>query len=93
MSLEIFTLSLPGQSGEWMNLRLPLTALLKHQVGEHTMEDICNVVARSLRWLALGKHPPSRHDNQAWLTSDKKRRRMSGQALPCQAALSQIRED
>ena len=93
VSLEIFTISLPGQSGEWRNLRLPLTALLKHQIGEHTMDDICDVIAWSLRWLALGKHPPSRHDNQAWLSSDAQRKRAVGQALPCKAVLAQIRGD
>ena len=94
VTLEMFTLSLPGQSGEWKSLRLPLTALLKHQIGEHTMEDICNVIAWSLRWLALGKYPPSRHDNQAWEKgSDAKRKGLAGQALPCQAVLAQIRGD
>ena len=93
VSLEIFTMSLPGQSGEWRNLRLPLTALLKRQIGERTMDDICAVIAWSFRRLAPGKHPPSRHDNKAWLTSDKKRKSKVGQALPCHAVLAQMRGD
>eukprot|EP00959_Pyramimonas_sp_CCMP1952_P391318 8200677-Pyramimonas_sp.AAC.1 len=89
----IFIISLPGQSGEWGNLRLPLTALLKRPIGEHAMDDVCDVIAYRFRWSGLGKHPPSRHDNKAWPSSDMKRKCTVGQALPFKAALAQMRGD
>ena len=82
MSLEVFTLSLPGQAGKYRNVRLPITCLFKHQIGEDTMDDICYVIAWSLRWLALGKHPPTRHDGTAWLKEERQRKALAGKDLP-----------
>ena len=94
VTLEVFTLSLPGQAGKYRNVRLPITALFKHQIGEDTMEDICNVIQWSLRWLALGVHPHTRHDGTAWRTTeDRQRKALAGKDLPCKAVLAQIRGD
>ena len=57
------------------------------------MDDICNVIAWSLRWLALGTHPPTRHDGTAWLKEERQREALAGKDLPCKAVLAQIRGD
>ena len=70
-SLQVFSLNLPGLTGDNRTLRIPITALSKKSVAtDDTYEDILAVVAWSLQWAALGKHPSCRHDDKAWQRAD-----------------------
>ena len=66
-SVKCVTLNMPGLSGEFGNLRMPI-ALVEHKyVLKHkTFDDIFAVVAWSLRQCAIGKQPSRRHDNLPW---------------------------
>jgi len=73
-SLQVFSLNLPGLSGEGRNLRVPITALSKKSVATaDTYDDILAVVAWSLQCLALGKYPQCRHDETDWQPADAQR--------------------
>ena len=69
--MQVFSLNLPGLTGDNRTLRIPITALSKKSVATgDTYEDILAVVAWSLQWAALGKHPSCRHDDKAWQRGD-----------------------
>ena len=97
-SVETFSLNLPGQSGTYKPLRLPITSLSRKQVTENTWTDIMEVVAWSLRHAADGSYPVVRHDRPAgcerpWRTDDAKRAKLAGKELPVRAALVEVRGD
>ena len=97
-SIETLSLNLPGQSGAFKQLRLPLVAFAKKQLSEHTWLDICEVLCWSLRALAIGIAPTMRHDNTPWLKSDCWRQRghphrASSPAVGVRAALVEVRAD
>ena len=72
-SVEVVSLNLPGQGGQYKNLRLPVTALSRKLVTDGTWDDIMAVVAWSLQYAAIGKFPTERHNGSPWLPSDVKR--------------------
>lgn len=72
-SVEVVSLNLPGQGGQYKNLRLPVTALSRKLVTDGTWDDIMAVVAWSLQYAAIGKFPAARHNGSPWLPSDVKR--------------------
>ena len=92
-SVEVFSLNLPGQDGEYKPLRIPITALSRKQVSTHTWDDILAVVHWSLVQCASGQWPAARHDGRPWRQSDKKRVRKAGQSLGVRAALVEVRGD
>ena len=97
-SVETFSLNLPGQSGTYKPLRLPITFLSRKQVIAKTWTDIMEVIAWSLRHAADGSCPVVRHDRVAgcerpWRTNDAKRAKLVGKELPVRAALVEVRGD
>lgn len=94
-SVETFSLNLPGQSGVYKTLRLPITALSRKQVTENTWTDVMEVIAWSMRHLANGTRPTTRHDCAEWRQSDSKRAKQAHTApeLPVRAALVEVRGD
>ena len=68
-SLDCVAMSLPGLTGKWRGLRLPITCLNHKQVCYETWLDLMDVITWSLECLALGTHPTSRHDRSPWLPS------------------------
>ena len=92
-SLEVLSMNLPGLTGEFKNLRIPLCGILKEHVGPHTYDDLFDVIKWSLEHLAEGTNPETRHDDlrfERW-TGDASRQ--SGGALPFRAALCEVRGD
>ena len=65
---------------------------LKHTAPE-TFEAIVKVLCWSLRCLASGQHPSSRHDGTPFGKADSKRRPAQGKSLGVQAVLGEIRGD
>lgn len=93
-SIEVFTINLPGQTGEFKKIRILLTGISKKQVvTSKTFNDMMEVVSWSLRHLAIGLHPRTRHDGTPWATSDSKRQRNSGKPLGVRGALVEVRGD
>ena len=97
-SIETLSLNLPGQAGDYKQLRLPMVAFAKKHTCEHTWEDICSVLAWSFQILATGIPPVCRHDGSPWLASDRWRQRghpdrASTPAVPMRAALCEVRAD
>lgn len=91
-------INFPGLTGQWKNLRLPVTALPAKQVGPNTWHDIMGVVGWSFDALATGVSKAQRHDGAVWLTSDKKRNRLNPgrdqrRPVSLRAALCEIRAD
>ena len=92
-SVEVFSLNLPGQDGEYKPLRIPITGLSRKQVSDNTFDDILTLVHWSLVQCASGKWPGARHDEQPWKMSDSKRAKKAGQSLGVRAALVEVRGD
>ena len=88
-SVEVVSMNLPGQDGQWGPLRIPLLAISKKDVAPNTMDDLMVVLAWSLRHLAAGIWPSSRHDGSAL---DGKRLKKKG-ALGLRGALVEVRGD
>jgi hypothetical protein len=89
-SVETLSLSLPGLTGEFRNLRIPITALGNKHCCKETWEDICKILKWSLQILATGQWPTCRHDGTPWRKSDCKRKA----PRPLQrAALVEVRAD
>ena len=76
-SVQVLSLSLPGLTGEFEQLRIPITALSHKHVCEETWVDIMAVVKWSLQVLASGHNPTNRHDSTDWLPSDGSRSKAS----------------
>lgn len=72
-SVEVFSLNLPGLTGDNRTLRMPLTALSRKQITPHTWDDILEVLSWSLRHCFAGTLPRCRHDDSAFWNSDAKR--------------------
>ena len=94
-SLQVFSLNLPGLSGDHRTLRIPITALSKKSVAtDETYEDLLGVVAWSLQYLALGTYPPCRHNDGNWQPgNDTWRRKLAGKRLGVKGALVEVRGD
>jgi hypothetical protein len=94
-SVDCLVINLPGQSGPYKPLRMPLSGISKKQITEETWEDLFGIVQWSFRCAAIGRMPERRHDDAPWLKSDIKRRRQ-GQAnasLGVRACLVEVRGD
>ena len=93
-SIEAVAMNLPGLTGKWKNMRLPITAIPKPYVATgETMHDICAIILWSLRHLALGVHPCCRHDGEPFGPEDRHRKSVAGTPLRLRAALVEIRGD
>ncbi len=93
-TLEVLSLNLPGLSGRWRHMRLPLFVIQKsHVAKQHTFEDVFAIIAWSMRHLALGIWPRERHDDAAFGTSDSQRKRRSGQDFSPRGILAEVRGD
>jgi hypothetical protein len=73
-SIETLCVSLPGLTGEWKNLRVPITAIPKKYCTQETWDDVFAVVKWCLQILATGVWPTCRHDGAPWRASDTKRK-------------------
>ena len=88
-TIDVISVSLPGLK-DWATLRIPLIVLPHSRVCSETWEDVFEIVKWSLKILASGRWPTSRHDGSPWLSSDKCRRN----ARPLlRAALTEVRQD
>lgn len=93
-SVETVAMSLPGQVGQLANMRLPLTAIMKHHmVKRQTIDAILLVVAWSMQCAFQGTMPSSRHDGSAWHQSDSKRSKLASKTIGCQSVLVEVRAD
>ena len=93
-SLEVITMSLPGLTGRWRNLRIPLTSIPHEYVAcEDTFDDLLEIIAWSFKYLALKKNPSGRHDQSDWHQTDKARKNKAGTDLLVAAALVEVRGD
>ena len=61
--------------------------------GRHTLEAVFEAVLWSLRFAALGRHPPSRHDQSPFTDEDSQRLALSNQPLPWKFLLLWIKGD
>ena len=92
-SVEVVSLSLPGQVGKYKNLRIPLVAIPRKQVGPNTFDDIFEVLAWSFHCCSVGVHPQCRHDDLPWNLSDASRKKVAGHPLHVRGCLLQFRGD
>lgn len=94
-SIEVWALSFPGIP-EFQALRLPITVISKkYCIGEHTFDDILEILAWSMKHCAGGIFPSCRHDMSSFGIMDAGRQKKAGQQLAggiC-AALCEVRGD
>ena len=76
-SVATFALNLPGLAGLFGKLRLPITAISTKQCNDNTWHDICDVIAWSFTHAARGGVCSERHDQRAWLPSDRARSKLN----------------
>lgn len=93
-SLELFTINLPtGPEGNG-GMRIPFTSVQKqHLVKHQTYNAVLEVLAWSLKQLAFGCFPTSRHDGSDWGPADAGRAKLAKALQPAKALLTEIRAD
>lgn len=93
-SLELFTLNLPtGPKGN-QGMRIPFTSVQRNHLVKHqTYSAILEVLAWSLRHLAFGCFPSTRHDGSPWGQADYERSKFAKTLQPVRALLVEIRAD
>ena len=90
-SLEVFSINFP--CGE-KNMRIPFTSVQKNHLVKHeTFNAILEVLAWSLKHLALGTFPSQRHDGTEFGPGEKHRQSVGQHCEPAQALLVEIRAD
>ena len=93
-SVETVAMSFPGQVGHLSNIRIPLTAIMKHHMlKRQTMDAILAVVAWSMQCAFSGIMPACRHDSSLWKQSDTKRAKLSSKPVGVQSILVETRAD
>ena len=95
-SVDTIAISLPGQTGQFKPLRMPVLIMRHAQVSEHTWEDAMEIIAWSLQCCAAGVFPRERHDGSDWLKSDRtrcKRCKNAGESLGIRSILTEVRGD
>ena len=96
-SVETISMNLPGLSGEYKNFRIPLVSLLRSHIGEHTFDDLFEVITWSLLHCARGVSPVCRHDDKEFDIRYGDRRkndyRHPGEPIGVRAALCEVRGD
>ena len=94
-TVEAISINLPGQTGEFKKLRIPLVGLSSKQVVDDTWTDLFEVISWSFQIAANGYYPTCRHDGTAWLNGqwDKTRKKKAGAPLGIKAALVECRGD
>lgn len=90
-SLELFSLNLPcGHVG----MRIPFTSVQKNHLVKHdTFNAILEVLAWSLKHLALGIHPTCRHDGGPFGPGEHFRSSFGMHFKPAKALLVEVRAD
>ena len=90
-SLELFSLNIPcGHVG----MRIPFTSVQKNHLVKHeTFNAILGVLAWSLKHLAFGTHPTTRHDGRPFGAGEQFRNKLGLQFKPAKALLVEIRAD
>ena len=93
-SVQAFTLNLLGLTGDMAKMRLPLLCVnKKFLVKQHTLDDVCAVLAWSFEALARGAMPAQRHDAEPWRRDDYPRRLHSNRPLGVRGILAEVRGD
>ena len=93
-SLEVITMSLPGLTGKYKNLRIPLVCIPHEFVAcEDTFDDLLSIVAWSFQHLAKKRYPSKRHDGTDWSDSETARAAAAGREIPVAACLVEVRGD
>ena len=93
-SVEVLSFNFPGLTGEWANLRIPITTVPKDWVATtETFEDLLEIVLWSLQCLAIGQMPDARHDRAEWQASDTWRAKHQGEDIGVKAILVEVRGD
>lgn len=65
----------------------------RFMVKNETYDMILEIIVWSLRFCALGVFPSSRHDGEAWMPEDARRRALGGKPLGARALLVELRGD
>ena len=91
-SVEVISLNLPGVGGAYARMRIPLIVLPHSYVSHHTMDDLMEILAWSMRHALAGTRPLSRHDGSQWLKSDMKRSKKTCD-LGWNSCLVEVRSD
>ena len=91
-SVEVVSLNLPGVGGAYARMRIPLIVLPHSYLSDHTMDDLMEILAWSMRHALAGTRPLARHDGSPWLKSDRRRSKKTGD-LGWNSCLVEVRSD
>ena len=92
-TVETLALNLPGQTGKYKTLRLPITSISKKQISPNTFDDMLDVIAKDFQRLAAGIRMQERYDGRPWRKTDAERRKKAGQPIGVKGALAEVRAD
>lgn len=85
-------MNLPGHVDA--NLRLPFSVVMRrHVISPATLDDLLAAFTWSLKCLALGVHPRTRHDGTPFRDDDRKRAKNAGSDLSVRGLLVELRGD
>ena len=91
-SVEAISLNLPGVGGHYARMRIPLVVLPHSYVSDHTMDDLMEILAWSIRHALAETRPLAKHDFSPWLKSDMWRNKKTGD-LGWNSCLVEVRSD
>lgn len=92
-SVSMLSINLPGVPGYNGRLRIPVVIVPDWCIGEHSLDDIMEVLAWDLRSLLSGSCASCRHDGSPWQKTDAQRSKQSGVLREFKAHLVQVRGD
>jgi len=93
-SVEVLTMSFPGLTDRWKNIRVPIFGIMKDYLAkDKTYDCLFEVLSWSFTALMLGKHPAARHDNQPWQPQDSQRKSVAGKPLALKGVCCEVRGD
>ena len=93
-SLDMVTMGLPGLTGRWNALRVPLFVVHHSWVLKHrTMDDVLGLLRSSMDQAVVGVMPQKRHEGSAWAATDVWRKRRAGRQLHCRGLVCQVTGD
>ena len=87
-SCEVLSMNLPGLTGEWGKMRIPIVCIPHDRIGPNTWDDVMEVVRWMLQWAHAGINPTERHDEREWLPSDRRRGSHGGAYKQSRAAVA-----
>ena len=93
-SVETLAISIPNLTGADAAMIIPFAVIMAtHCISHETLNDLLEIFAWSLKCLALGVFPETRHDSSAFQAGEQHRARRAKVKSKVRAILTEVRAD